>query len=67
MNIGLLSSRYYGKITTMTERITLLTELEYFEKHKQEYLRLYKGQFVLTNGEKFAGTFTTEVEAYKAG
>jgi hypothetical protein len=51
----------------MSEQNPLQTELEYFEKHKAEYLERYKGQFVLIKGEKFAGTFTTEAEAYKAG
>jgi len=51
----------------MSEQNPLQTELEYFQKHKQEYLKLYKGQFVLIKGEVFAGTFTTEAEAYKAG
>ncbi len=51
----------------MSEQNLLQTELEYFQKHKQEYLKLYKGQFVLIKGESLAGTFTTEAEAYKAG
>jgi hypothetical protein len=51
----------------MSEQFPLQTELEYFQKHKQEYLNLYKGQFVLIKGEEFAGSFTTEAEAYKAG
>ena len=33
----------------------------------QEYLKLYKDQFVLIKGENFAGAFTTDAEAYKAG
>ena len=51
----------------MSEQNPLQTELEYFQKHKQEYLNLYKNQFVLIKGEKFAGAFTTEAEAYQAG
>src|SRR5579864_2288354 len=51
----------------MSEQIPLQKELEYFQKHKQEYLKLYQGQFVLIKGEKFAGAFTTEAEAYQAG
>ena len=43
------------------------SELEYFEKNKQEYLKLYKGQFVLIKGTTFAGAFTTDAEAYRAG
>ena len=56
-----------GKIMAMSEQNPLQTELEYFQKHKQEYLNLYKNQFVLIKGEKFAGAFTTEAEAYQAG
>ncbi len=51
----------------MSEQNLLQTELEYFQKYKQEYLKLYKGQFVLIKGENFAGAFTTDAEAYKAG
>jgi hypothetical protein len=51
----------------MSEQIPLQPELEYFQKHKQEYQKLYKGQFVLIKGETFAGAFTTDAEAYKAG
>jgi len=51
----------------MKEQNALETELEYFQKNKQEYLKLYKDQFVLIKGENFAGSFTTEAEAYKAG
>ncbi len=51
----------------MSEQNPLQTELEYFQKHKQEYLKLYKNQFVLIKGEEFAGAFTTDAEAYQAG
>lgn len=51
----------------MNEQNPFQTELEYFQRHKQEYLKLYKNQFVLIKGEEFAGAFTTEAEAYKAG
>ena len=51
----------------MSEQSPLQTELEYFQNHKAEYLERYKGQFVLIKGKVFAGTFTTEAEAYKAG
>ncbi len=54
-------------IVSMKDQIPLQTELEYFEKNKQEYLKLYKGQFVLIKGENFAGAFTTDAEAYRAG
>lgn len=51
----------------MSEQNPLQAELEYVQKHKSEYLKLYKGQFVLIKGEKLAGTFTTDAEAYEAG
>ena len=51
----------------MVQENTLQTELQFYEKNKQEYLKLYKGQFVLIKGEKLVGAFTTDAEAYKAG
>jgi len=45
----------------------LKREIEYYEKNKQEYLKEYKGQFVLIKGDSFAGSFTTDAEAYKTG
>jgi hypothetical protein len=67
MLYNLFSKPLHGKIIGMSEQSLLQTELEYFQKHKQEYLKLYRGQFVLIKGEVFAGTYTTEAEAYKAG
>ncbi len=63
----MFSERLRGKIVAMKKQNPLQTELEYFQKNKQEYLKLYKGQFVLIKGEDFAGAFTTDAEAYKAG
>ena len=51
----------------MKELNPLQTEIEYFQQKKPEYLKLYKGQFVLIKGKNFAGAFTTDAEAYKAG
>jgi len=65
--VFLFSERLRGKIVAMKEQNPLQTELEYYQKNKQEYLKLYKGQFVLIKGEDFAGAFTTDAEAYKAG
>lgn len=45
----------------------LKKELEYYEKNKKELLKTYKGQFVVIKGDKFIGSYTTEIEAYKAG
>jgi hypothetical protein len=51
----------------MAQENTLQTELKFYQKNKREYLKLYKGQFVLIKGEKFDRAFTTDAEAYKAG
>ena len=51
----------------MSQKTVLQTELNFFNKRKDELLRLYKGQFVLIKGEKFIGAYTTDAEAYKAG
>jgi len=51
----------------MSEQNPFQVELEYFQKHKQEYLNLFKGQFALIKGEQLAGTYTTAAEAYAAG
>jgi len=42
-------------------------ELKLFNQHKAEYIKTYLNQFVLIKGKEFAGSFTTEEEAYKAG
>ena len=61
-------SRYgHGKISGMSEQHPLQPELEYFQQHRQEYLKYYKGQFALIKDQQLAGTYTTEVEAYAAG
>lgn len=51
----------------MEEQNSLQTEIEYFQKNKPEYLKLYKNQFVLIKGQIPAGAFTTDAEAYKEG
>ena len=51
----------------MNEKSILQTEREFYDKHRQEYLKLYKGQFVLIKGDKLIGTYTTDAEAYRAG
>jgi hypothetical protein len=51
----------------MADEHTLQKELAYYEKYKQEYLKLYKGQFVLIKGEQLVQAFTTGQEAYRAG
>jgi hypothetical protein len=51
----------------MKDQFALQTELDYFQKNKHMYLKFYKGQFLLIKGVNFAGSFTTEAEAYKAG
>ena len=51
----------------MAKTDVLQTELNFYNKRKEELLRVYKGQFVLIKGEKFIGAYTTDAEAYKAG
>ncbi len=51
----------------MSKTDALQTELNFYNKRKEELLRVYKGQFVLIKGEKFIGAYTTDAEAYKAG
>jgi hypothetical protein len=51
----------------MAHETVLQTEVQFYQKNKDEYLKLYKGQFVLIKGEKFIGVYTTDAEAYKAG
>jgi hypothetical protein len=51
----------------MTEKHILQTELRFYERNKSDYLKNYKGQFVLIKGERLIGAFTTDAEAYKAG
>jgi len=47
--------------------MALESELKYFTDHKEELLRHHEKQFVLIKGDQFAGAYTTEAEAYKAG
>ena len=42
-------------------------ELEFFKKHKSEYLKTYMGQFVLISGESLLGNYTTQQQAYESG
>jgi hypothetical protein len=51
----------------MTKEPTLQTEIQFFQKNKPEYLKLYKDQYVLIKGDKFNGAYTTDAEAYKSG
>jgi len=45
----------------------LKKELKYYEKNKKEFLKTYKGQFVVIKDNKLIGSYTTEIEAYRAG
>ena len=45
----------------------LNTELKYYEAHKADLLKAYRGQVVLIRGETTVGVFSTEEEAYQAG
>lgn len=45
----------------------LTEELRLYSKEKKNFLKSYRGQFVLIKGQKLVGSFTTEAEAYKVG
>jgi len=45
----------------------LAKELKYFESNKKEWLKTYKGQFVLIKNQKLIGSFTSQEEAYRKG
>ena len=42
-------------------------ESKYFDKHKDDLVEMYEGQYVLIKGSKLIGSFTTKLDAYKAG
>jgi len=42
-------------------------ELEFYKSQYKELLSHYENQFVLIKGDKLLGSFTTDLEAYKAG
>lgn len=48
-------------------RMVLDAELAYFDKHRDEWLKVYKGQVALVKGATFHGTFTTTLQAFEAG
>src|ERR1700726_3819223 len=47
---------------TMSNKDVLQKELDFYQKQKQEYIKLYKDQFVLIKEQKLIGTFTTDAE-----
>ncbi len=47
--------------------MSLETELQYFQAHREELLEHYEGSYVLIVGDDLLGAFTTEAEAYAAG
>lgn len=51
----------------MPQHTGLERELEFFEKHRDEYLKLYPGLFLLIKGEETAGCYPTAEAAYEAG
>lgn len=42
-------------------------ELAYYKEHKDELLQHHENQFVLIKKNEFAGAYSSDVEAYKAG
>ncbi|OGY22815.1 MAG: hypothetical protein A2172_01630 [Candidatus Woykebacteria bacterium RBG_13_40_15] len=53
-------------MTDITKNV-LKKELAFFASKKEEYLKTYKGQFVLIKDSKFMGSYTSAEEAYKDG
>lgn len=51
----------------MAKESTLQKEIQFFQKNKPEYLKLYKDQYVLIKDDKFTGAYTTDAQAYKSG
>ena len=47
--------------------MVLDAELIYFDKHRVEWLKVYKGQVALVKGDALHGTFTTSKQAFEAG
>ncbi len=45
----------------------LETEVETWEKHKEELLRLHEGKFVLIKGDQMYGIFPSVKDAYRSG
>ena len=43
--------------------MVLERELRYFEQHLEEWLRVYRGQFVVIKGDELLGSFSTQGEA----
>jgi len=56
-----------GKTMQDITKNVLKKELEYYKENKKEFLRTYKGQFVVIKDNKLIGSYTTEIEAYRAG
>ncbi len=42
-------------------------ELEFYDRHREEWLAHYEGKFALIKGETLIGTFTKQEEAYEEG
>ncbi len=42
-------------------------ELAFFESKRDEFCKIYPGQFVLIHKDQLLGSFTTEAQAYEAG
>ena len=45
----------------------LETELEYFKKHREEWLEHHEGKYVLVVGQNLVGAFDDAESAYEAG
>jgi len=49
------------------EKKILKKVINFFQKKKEEWLKLYEGKFVVIKDEELLGAYDTEGEAYKNG
>jgi len=49
------------------EQIRLAGEIEYYERHKQEWLRQHSGDYVVVKGSTVLGFYSAFEAAYRAG
>ena len=49
------------------ERMILEKEFRFFQSKREEWLKNYRGKFVLIKGEEFIDVFSTFEDAYKEG
>lgn len=48
-------------------KAVLETEVAYFERHREEWLKIHPGKFALIRGEQLESTYDSDGNAYEAG